>query len=323
MLNVISSLFEPETVITLLISLAAFATVLSVGAPMFQSDPLKKRMSIVSDERARLRAELKGKNAGEPRLRDQSKVGVARQLVDVLNLRKVFEAEASRELLRQAGLRSERHLILYLSCRVGAPLGLGFLAFAYASVLFGDTLTPEVLIACAAVGAVLGNYLPYVMLRNMIARRQASIRRAWPDSLDLMLICVESGMAIEPALQRVAREIGTMSVPLAEELALTVAELSFLQDRRKAFENLAKRTGLPQVRSVVTSLIQAERYGTPLGTALRVLAQENRDLRMAEAERKAAALPPRLTVPMMLFFMPVIFVVIMGPIVITVSKIMQ
>jgi tight adherence protein C len=158
------------------------------------------------------------------------------------------------------------------------------------------------------------------MLRNLISRRQTSIRRAWPDSLDLMLICVESGMAIEPAMQRVSREIGTMSVPLAEELALTVAELSFLPDRRKAFENLGKRTGMPQVNSVVTSLIQSERYGTPLGTALRVLAQENRDMRIAEAERKAAALPPRLTVPMMLFFMPVIFVVILGPVVMTISK---
>jgi tight adherence protein C len=200
-----------------------------------------------------------------------------------------------------------------------APIGLGLFAFVYISTIYG-TLPPQMRIAAAAIGMVIGNYLPFVMLRNLISRRQTSIRRAWPDSLDLMLICVESGMAIEPAMQRVSREIGTMSVPLAEELALTVAELSFLPDRRKAFENLGKRTGMPQVKSVVTSLIQSERYGTPLGTALRVLAQENRDMRIAEAERKAAALPPRLTVPMMLFFMPVIFVVILGPVVMTISK---
>jgi tight adherence protein C len=179
------------------------------------------------------------------------------------------------------------------------------------------------LISVGAVGAIFGNFLPYILLRNLITRRQASIRLAWPDSLDLLLICVESGMAIEPAMQRVAREIGSISIPLADELALTVAELSFLQDRRKAFENLGKRTGMPDVKSVVTSLIQSERYGTPLGMALRVLAQENRDMRMAEAERKASALPPRLTVPMMLFFMPVIFVVIMGPVVMQVSKMME
>lgn len=127
-------------------------------------------------------------------------------------------------------------------------------------------------------------------------------------------------MAIEPAFARVAREIGTASVPLAEEMTLTVAELSYLQDRRKAYENLGKRTGLATVKSVVTSLIQSERYGTPLGVALRVLAQENRDTRMAEAEKKAAALPPKLTVPMILFFLPVIFVVILGPSIIMVMK---
>jgi tight adherence protein C len=147
----------------------------------------------------------------------------------------------------------------------------------------------------------------------MVQRRQESIRRAWSDALDLLLICVESGMSIEPAMQRVAREIGSQSVPLAEELVLTNAELSYIGDRRKAFENLASRTGLATVKSVMTSLIQSERYGTPLGQALRVLAQENRDQRMQEAEKKAAALPPKLTVPMILFFMPVIFIVILGP----------
>jgi tight adherence protein C len=150
-------------------------------------------------------------------------------------------------------------------------------------------------------------------LKNIIMKRQKSIKKAWSDALDLLLICVESGMALEPALTRVAKEIGSQSVPLAEELTLTIAELSYLQDRRKALDNLGKRVGLETVRSVVTSLIQSERYGTPLGTALRVLAQENRDARMADAEKKAAALPPKLTVPMILFFLPVIFVVILGP----------
>ena len=163
------------------------------------------------------------------------------------------------------------------------------------------------------VALVIGNYLPYLYVKNKVNRRQHSIRIAWPDALDLMLICVEAGMAVEPAMQRVSREIGSVSVALAEELGLTVAELSYLQDRRKALENLSKRTGLNEVKSVVTSLIQSERYGTPLGTALRVLAQENRDMRMTEAEKKAAALPPKLTVPMILFFLPVLFIVILGP----------
>jgi tight adherence protein C len=128
-----------------------------------------------------------------------------------------------------------------------------------------------------------------------------------------MLICVESGMTVDAAFKKVGDEIATQSIPLAEELGLTTAELSYLQDRKTAYENLAIRTNLEGVRAVCTALIQAERYGTPLGQALRVLAQENRDMRMAEAEKKAAGLPPKLTVPMILFFLPVLFIVILGP----------
>ena len=321
MFQSLSTFLEPETLITLLVAVAAFAAVLSAAAPLLENDPLKARMKLVTVEKERLRAQQKLKAAsGEVRLRDTRNAGVAKSFVEILNLRKIFEAETSRELLRQAGLRSERHLILYLASRVVAPIGLAVLTFVYISAIYGNALSPQIRISASAFGAILGNYAPRLFMRNLINRRQASIRRAWPDSLDLMLICVESGMAVEPAMQRVAREIGTMSVPLAEELSLTVAELSYLQDRRKAFENLGKRTGLPQVKSVVTSLIQSERYGTPLGTSLRVLAQENRDMRIAEAERKAAALPPRLTVPMMLFFMPAIFIVILGPAIMMISK---
>jgi tight adherence protein C len=159
----------------------------------------------------------------------------------------------------------------------------------------------------------LGMHLPYLFLKNRIQRRQLSIRRAFPDTLDLLLICVESGMSIEMAFRKVAAEVGSQSIPLAEELTLTTAELSYLQDRRQAYENLAKRTDLEGVKSVCVALQQAERYGTPLGQTLRVMAQENRDMRMSEAEKKAAGLPPKLTVPMILFFLPVLFIVILGP----------
>ena len=171
--------------------------------------------------------------------------------------------------------------------------------------------------------AYLGMHMPMVFLKNRIARRQLSIKRAFPDTLDLLLICVESGMSIEAALRRVSDEIGTQSVALAEELTLTMAELSYLPDRRQAYENLAKRTDLEGVRSVCMALQQAERYGTPLANMLRVMAQENRDMRMSEAEKKAAALPPKLTVPMILFFLPVLFVVILGPAAIKVMGIMH
>ena len=159
----------------------------------------------------------------------------------------------------------------------------------------------------------LGMHLPLLFVKNQISRRQLSIRRAFPDALDLLLICVESGMSIETGFKKVASEIGTQSIPLAEEFTLTTAELSYLQERRQAYENLAKRTNLEGVKAVCMALQQAERYGTSLGRTLRVMAQEQRDMRMSEAEKKAAGLPPKLTVPMILFFLPVLFVVILGP----------
>jgi tight adherence protein C len=271
-------------------------------------------MKLVTEEKERLRSAQRVQLAGaETRLRDKPRASVYSQMVEALNLKKVFEAETSREKLRQAGYRSEKNLITFLALRAIVPLLLGIVAFVYSSTVFADRVSPSMRVAATLIGIVFGFYLPNIGLKNMIIKRQKSIKKAWSDALDLLLICVESGMALEPSLTRVAKEIGSQSVPLAEELTLTVAELSYLQDRRKALDNLGKRVGLETVRAVVTSLVQSERYGTPLGTALRVLAQENRDARMAEAEKKAAALPPKLTVPMILFFLPVIFVVILGP----------
>jgi tight adherence protein C len=168
-------------------------------------------------------------------------------------------------------------------------------------------------LAGAFVAFMLGFYAPALYVSNVAAKRKASIVAAFPDSLDLLLICVESGMSIEAALQKVGSEVGGSSIELAEELALLVAELSYLPDRRLAYEGLSKRVNHPGIKSVCTAMIQAERYGTPLGSALRVMAKENRELRMSYAEKKAAALPAQLTVPMILFFLPVLFVVILGP----------
>ena len=321
MFEIVASLLQVETMVTLLVGVAAFATVLTVASPYFEGDKLRTRMKQVSEERDKLRAVQRAVLVGgESRLREKQGGSLASQLVELLNLRKLFEAEGSRDLLRQAGYRNESHLMTYLAARFAAPLILAVIVFVYSSTLYADKVSPTMRIGAAGIGLIFGYYLPTIFVKNLASRRGDSIRRAWSDALDLLLICVESGMAIEPALQRVAREIGSASVPLAEELTLTTAELSYLQDRRKAYENLGKRTGLATVKSVVTSLIQSERYGTPLGTALRVLAQENRDTRMAEAEKKAAALPPKLTVPMILFFLPVIFVIILGPSIILVMK---
>jgi tight adherence protein C len=315
MAETLAKLVNQETLIAVLLGLAVFAAVMALSGLFAASDPLKRRVRAIAEGSGKPGARRVAQGpVAEARLRDAQSAGFAARLVDMLRLRQVFEVESSRDTLRQAGLRSERHLVILLMARLATPIAAGFLAYGYSATVFASSLTPQMHVAATVAGVLIGYYLPVLFVKNLVARRQASISRAWPDALDLMLICVESGMAVEPAMQRVAREIGPISEPLEEELSLTVAELAYLQERRKAFDNLAKRTGLPIVKAVATSFIQSERYGTPLGTALRVLAQENRDMRMSEADRKAAALAPRLTVPMMLFFMPALFVVILGPV---------
>ncbi len=320
--HIFATILTPANMVMLLAALATFATLVTLITPFMEGDKLRSRMKSVASERERLKAQNRENLAqakNPARLREKPQ-GMMAQMVERFNLRKLIDPTATREKLKMAGLRQPGHLITFIFCRAVGPVAFGVGAFAYLYVFVPDqTMMVKILVACGA--AYLGFYFPNIVVTNITARRQESIVAAWPDALDLMLICVESGMSIEAAFKRVSGEIASASIPLAEEMSLTTAELSYLQERRQAFENLAKRTGLAGVKAVVTSLIQAERYGTPLGTALRVLAQENRDMRMAEAERKAAALPPRLTVPMIAFFLPVIFVVILGPAVIEVLAI--
>jgi tight adherence protein C len=223
--------------------------------------------------------------------------------------------------LRMAGFRGQNPLTKFLFFRLVLPFAGLALTLLYILVLGGLADKPFLIkmFACVA-GAYAGFYLPVIYVSNRATKRKQSIQLAWPDALDLMLICVEAGMSVEAALRRVADEIGSQSVDLAEEFVLTNAELSYLQERRQAYENLAARTGLDSVKAVSQALIQAERYGTPVAHALRVLASESREMRMTAAEKKAAALPPKLTVPMILFFLPVLFAIILGPAGIQVSQ---
>ena len=219
-----------------------------------------------------------------------------------------------------AGLRGQAPLVGYMFFRLAMPIIVTILALIYFFLLSNYRYPPIAKIGFSLGAGYVGFYLPNMFIQNLIARRQASINQAFPDSLDMLLICVQAGMSIEAAFGKVSKEIGNQSLELAEELSLTTAELSYLQDRRTAFENLGSRTGIPGIKSVATALIQAERYGTPVSQALRVMAKENREMRMSEAEKKAAALPPKLTVPMIVFFLPVLFVVILGPAVLQVMK---
>jgi tight adherence protein C len=234
-------------------------------------------------------------------------------IVDQFNLNKWVGQETARALLVQAGYRGHAPYVTYLFFRMLMPAVLLIFSIVYVFVILDLDQPPLMKVAICLACTYVGMHVPSLFLKNRIAHRQLSIKRAFPDALDLLLICVESGMSIEAGFRRVANEIGSQSIPLAEELTLTTAELSYLQDRRQAYQNLATRTNIDGVKSVCMALQQAERYGTPLATTLRVMAQENRDMRMSEAEKKAAGLPPKLTVPMILFFLPVLFVVILGP----------
>ena len=285
------------------------------------TDPLADRMKSVSLERERIRAREREKltvNKNKPSLRQDS-TAFLKQIVESFNLASWLGTDQAKFQLSQAGYRGKRAEDTFLVGRLLIPIILFLLTLIYVFILAPSDYPPIMRMGMGVFAAYLGIKLPEIYLKNVTAKRQQSIRRSFPDALDLLLICVESGMSIEHAFRRVSGEIGSQSVPLAEELALTTAELSFLPDRRVAYENLGLRTGLESVRQIVTVLIQAERYGTPLGTALRVVSQESRDTRLAEAEKKAAALPPKLTVPMILFFLPVLFCVILTPAIVQVS----
>jgi tight adherence protein C len=234
-------------------------------------------------------------------------------IVERFNLTKWVGQEEAREKLIQAGYRGQGPYVAFLFFRMVVPLALLFIAVFYTFFVLKLDQPLAIKIGICLVAAYIGMQMPNLFLKNKIQKRNQSINRAFPDALDLLLICVESGMSVEAAFRRVSQEIGTQSIALAEDLMLLTAELSFLPDRRQAYENLARRVDLDSVRSVCLALQQAERYGTPLAVALRVLSQENRDTRMSEAEKKAAGLPPKLTVPMILFFLPVLFIVILGP----------
>ncbi len=299
---------------TLFTVVAVIATIYTLAMPFVSGDNLDRRMRTLAVERGQIRAREREKLArGEKvNLRPTPKAFMQR-IVEMLDLKKWLGEEQVKATLVQAGYRGQGPQVTFLFFRMVAPIAMFVFAVFYLFVLVEINQPATVKVGMCIAAAYLGIKLPQLFLKNVITRRQQSIRRAFPDALDLLLICVESGMSIDAAFRRVSQEIGSQSVPLAEELTLTTAELSYLQDRRQALENLATRTGIDGVKAVCTALIQAERYGTPLAQALRVLAQEIRDQRMSEAEKKAAALPPKLTVPMILFFLPVLFVVIMGP----------
>ncbi len=319
---VVDRLNDSQFLFSLLVAVATMATVFTLAMPfVFPGDNLGRRMKAVSTERNRLRERERERLASERKgLREKPKTYMVR-IVESLNLRKWLGTDTAPAQLAAAGFRGKKAEIAFLFFRLIAPSSMFIFSFVYLFVVlqldWPLTWKVAVLLGVTYVGAK----GPDLYLRNATQKRRTSLRRAFPNTLDLLLLCVESGMSIEHAIRKVGKEIGADSVPMAEELTLTAAELSYLSDRRQAYENLAARSGSWHIKAVTTALIQAEQYGTPMGQALRVLAQESRDSRMMEAEKKAAALPPKLTVPMIIFFLPVLFAVIGTPAIIQIRAI--
>ncbi len=306
---------DPSFLAALLAGIASFATIVTLAAPAFQGNKLETRLKSVSNRRE----ELRRKNR-EQLERSDSKRGLRRQddsmmknVVEKLDLQKSLRDDNLEKTLIQAGLRGPKPVSAFYFARFSLPFIFALATFVYIWFVNDFGLTFQLKVGSIVFALAVGYYAPNIYLKNLVEKRKASIMKAFPDSLDMMLICVESGMSIEQAFGKVGDEIGIASPELAEELGLTTAELSYLQERRMAYENLAERTNHPGVKGVTTALLQAEKYGTPMGAALRTMAKENRELRVTNAEKKAAALPAKLTVPMILFFLPVLFLVILGP----------
>ena len=313
MMDILELMVTPQIGLMLLASLAAFATVMTIALPALSRDKVSSRMKSMALERDRMRVSRVGELAGDrSKLRHSSK-GIMTQIVEQLNLRQTFETDEVKNKLKQAGLRGQAPVVGFVFFRLAAPIITLIGALCYLFLYKDHGFSVLIRLAITLAAGYVGFYLPNVFISNLISRRQQTLSQGFPDALDLLLICVQSGMSTESAFAKVAKELQGSNIELAEEMHLTTAELSYLTDRRQAFENLAKRTGVPTIKAVCMSLVQAERYGTPVSQALRVMAKENRELRMASAEKKAAAVPPKLTVVMMIFFLPVLFIVILGP----------
>jgi tight adherence protein C len=316
---IVNTLDNSQTLISIFVAIAVAATILSLAMPLLQTDTLARRMKSVGSERERIRARERERLAARQNvsLRQEPKAYM-KQVVDSFSLSKWLGTEKAKLQLAMAGYRGPQAEIAFLFFRLIIPIVSFVVALFYVFVIDDSDWPGMVKFGAAIFAAYLGIKAPELFLKNGISKRQASMRRAFPDAMDLLLICVESGMSIEHAFRKVSQEIGVQSVPLAEEFTLATAELAYLQDRRQAYENLGTRTGVESIQQISTVLIQSEKYGTPLGTALRVVSQESREMRMMMAEKKAHSLPPKLTVPMILFFLPVLFAVIITPAVIQV-----
>lgn len=311
MLDLIPGLSGAD-VITLMAAAAAGFAVYAVWSALLVRDPMTRRIKNVGHHRNELREAMLTTQGNRARRRETT-VDFMRRVANRLKLLKSQQAEAITLRLAQAGYRSKDALIIYMFAKLALPFVLGGVAvvLVYVSGLWAMTAVVKLFISILAV--VIGAYAPEVFVTNARLKRQQEMQKGLPDALDLLVICTEAGLALDAALTRVAKETGKACPELAEELGLCAVELGFLPDRRQALDNLSRRTDLASIRGVVNTLQQTEKYGTPLSLSLRVLSTEFRNDRMMKAEEKAARLPATLTVPLIIFILPSLFVVLLGP----------
>jgi len=301
---------SPDLIVTGLAAAAAAAAIAAVWSAALVRDPTVERANILKRRRDALRADLLTPQRNSQRR--QVALGLVNQVITRLDLLRSRHAAKTALRLSQAGWRSPEALSIFLFLKLCLPFAAGGLAML---MIYGDVvqLPPAGKPVAAMLAVIVGAYLPEIFVRNAIDKRRIALQKGLPDTLDLLVICAEAGLALDAALSRVAGEMARSCPEIADEFGLTSIELGFLPVRRTALENLAKRVDTPAIRGVVNTLLQTEKYGTPLAQSLRVLASEFRDERMLKAEEKAAKLPATMTVPLVLFILPTLFIVLLGP----------
>lgn len=305
-----------DSLLVFLLALMAFTVITAIWFGLVERNPMENRAKYIASRRSELKTTLM---ANKPRSNRRSEsVGFMKRVVSALRLMQDQQASKLRDRLAQAGYRSQDAVVIFVFSKAIMPIALGVLSFFSFYILKVGDLQPGInlLLVCGA--CLFGFVAPDLFVSNTTTKRQQLLAKALPDGLDLLVICAESGLSLDAGLERVSHEIGNASPELAEELQLTSVELGFLPERRQALQNLNRRTNLSALRGVVNTLVQTEKYGTPLSQSLRVLANEFRDQRLLRAEEKAARLPATLTVPMIIFILPVLFIVLIGPAILSV-----
>ena len=306
--------FTPVDIATMLAAFATMAVMVALWAATTVRDPMRGRVKALQERREQLKAGISTSRKRSSVAAKAEATDVMRSILKKLAVLQDEQTQVAASKLAQAGIRSKDAIVALLFARLVMPLflGGGMLLAVYVFHLFdGYSNFTQMLIAG---GSLFGSYkAPDLFVQNLISKRSEAIRKGLPDALDLLVICAEAGLTVDAAFSRVARELGAGYPELGDEFALTSIELGFLTDRRQAFDNLSGRVALESIRGVVTTMVQTEKYGTPLASALRVLSAEFRNERMMRAEEKAARLPAIMTIPLILFILPVLFVVILGP----------